>query len=84
MYSKWVVFLAKWLENPTGVRKVMNSYPVGEMQIFCLPHAHDNRIYIFLNKTDKDVSVGQRKNLTVCPMHMTTEFTSFSIKLIKM
>ena len=42
-------FVAKWLEHPTGVRKVINSIPVGNSDFFFVPcYALDMLITSFL------------------------------------
>ena len=46
-------FVAQWLENPTGVRNVMGSIPVGA-QIFSSSHACDMLITSFLISSPRE------------------------------
>ena len=43
--------VAQWLERPTGVRKVMGSFPVGDSD-FSLSHARDMLIIPSFLMTD--------------------------------
>ena len=38
---------AQWLERPTGVRKVMGSFPVGDSDVFFVPHSRHVEDSIF-------------------------------------
>ena len=74
--------LAQWLERPTGVRKVMGSFPVGDSD-FSLSHAREMLIIPSFLMTDYDRYPTIYVNDHYLEVHCRFSFTACLAAILK-